>query len=274
MGSARSIVLAASLSAMAPGARGQVFTQSFGNVPQLPSLGWDMINRSIPAGSTGWFQGNYDVMLSHSSGGYIAANYNSAQLNPNLDAAISNWLIMPTMTVMNGDSLVFYSAVAPGSDYPDRLQVRLSLNGSSNDVGTDANSVGDFSILLLDINPRMDSRGYADEWTQYIVTVSGVGGAVQGRLAFRYFVPTESVDLGNYIGIDTVSYFRGAPPPCYANCDGSSTPPVLNANDFQCFLSRFAARDPYANCDGSTAPPVFTANDFQCFLNSYVRGCD
>jgi hypothetical protein len=59
---------------------------------------------------------------------------------------------------------------------------------------------------------------------------------------------------------------------CYANCDNSTVPPILNANDFQCFLQRFAAGDAYANCDGSVAPPVLTANDFQCFLNKYAAG--
>jgi hypothetical protein len=61
--------------------------------------------------------------------------------------------------------------------------------------------------------------------------------------------------------------------PCYANCDNSTTPPVLNANDFQCFLNKFAAGDTYANCDHSTAPPTLNANDFQCFLNQFAAGC-
>jgi hypothetical protein len=60
---------------------------------------------------------------------------------------------------------------------------------------------------------------------------------------------------------------------CYANCDCSSTAPVLNANDFQCYLNRFAAGDSYANCDGSTTPPILNANDFQCFLNQFATGC-
>jgi hypothetical protein len=60
---------------------------------------------------------------------------------------------------------------------------------------------------------------------------------------------------------------------CYANCDGSAMPPILNANDFQCFLNRFAAADIYANCDGSTSPPILNANDFQCFLNAFAVGC-
>jgi hypothetical protein len=60
---------------------------------------------------------------------------------------------------------------------------------------------------------------------------------------------------------------------CYANCDQSTSEPILNANDFQCFLNKFAAGDSYANCDGSTAPPVLNANDFQCFLNNFAAGC-
>ena len=31
---------------------------------------------------------------------------------------------------------------------------------------------------------------------------------------------------------------------CYPNCDGSTTPPVLNVLDFACFLNRFAAGCP------------------------------
>jgi len=61
--------------------------------------------------------------------------------------------------------------------------------------------------------------------------------------------------------------------PCYANCDASTAPPVLTANDFQCFLNKYASGDAAANCDGSTNAPVLNANDFQCFLNKYAAGC-
>ena len=60
---------------------------------------------------------------------------------------------------------------------------------------------------------------------------------------------------------------------CYANCDGSSLTPVLNVNDFTCFMNRYAAGDPYANCDASTIAPVLNVNDFTCFLNRYAAGC-
>lgn len=60
---------------------------------------------------------------------------------------------------------------------------------------------------------------------------------------------------------------------CPANCDGSTTAPVLNVNDFVCFLNKFSAGDPSANCDCSTSEPVLNVNDFSCFTNKYAGGC-
>jgi hypothetical protein len=60
---------------------------------------------------------------------------------------------------------------------------------------------------------------------------------------------------------------------CYANCDHSTVTPVLNVNDFQCFMNAYAAGESYANCDQSTIPPVLNVNDFNCFLNKYGAGC-
>jgi outer membrane protein assembly factor BamB len=62
-------------------------------------------------------------------------------------------------------------------------------------------------------------------------------------------------------------------PACYANCDQSTTPPILNIADFSCFLTRFAAGDPRANCDLSTTPPVLNIADFSCFLARFAGGC-
>jgi hypothetical protein len=62
-------------------------------------------------------------------------------------------------------------------------------------------------------------------------------------------------------------------PPCYANCDGSTSQPILNVNDFICFQTKYAAADPAANCDGSTAEPTLNVNDFICFQSAYAAGC-
>jgi hypothetical protein len=82
-------------------------------------------------------------------------------------------------------------------------------------------------------------------------------------------------------GMDSLAYSTGTytmryvgPPLCYANCDRSAAAPVLNVQDFTCFLSRFAAGDDqYANCDGSTVWPVLNVQDFTCFLTRFAGGC-
>src|ERR1043165_9104801 len=93
-------------------------------------------------------------------------------------------------------------------------------------------------------------------------------GAADYTIAVRV---TRTVPAGE----EVVQYVDNiiAAPVCKANCDYSTAPPILNANDFQCFLNSFAFAEDYANCDGSTAAPVLNANDFQCFLNAYAAGC-
>jgi immunoglobulin I-set domain protein len=66
---------------------------------------------------------------------------------------------------------------------------------------------------------------------------------------------------------------RVGPPPCYANCDGSTIAPVLNVNDFVCFLNRWHAQDLYADCDHSSSPPILSVLDFICFQTIYSHGC-
>jgi hypothetical protein len=72
------------------------------------------------------------------------------------------------------------------------------------------------------------------------------------------------------------------PPPCAANCDGNSIPPILNVDDFTCFINAFAEAallpheqqvGHYANCDGSTMEPALNIDDFGCFINRYALGC-
>ena len=62
-------------------------------------------------------------------------------------------------------------------------------------------------------------------------------------------------------------------PSCYANCDGSTTPPILNVNDFVCFQTQFAAGHIYANCDESWTAPMLNVNDFLCFMVRFSQGC-
>ena len=89
-------------------------------------------------------------------------------------------------------------------------------------MGTLATDVGDFTTLLLDINPTLVVSGYPDVWTQYTITLSGLPPAASGRIAWRYFVTNggPSGANSNYIGIDTVEYTdAGQAAPCTAPSD-------------------------------------------------------
>ena len=120
--------------------------------------------------------------------------------------------------------------------------------------------------------------------TNYWVLVESVASPT-GSFIWECTAPAT---LPTGTGTATTFLFNGSPsgmfnlveinanppaPTCYANCDGSSVAPVLNANDFQCFIDRYVGGTAYANCDGSSVAPVLNANDFQCFINKYVAGC-
>jgi hypothetical protein len=117
----------------------------------------------------------------------------------------------------------------------------------------------DGSSALMWANTNPTTATYYPEWTPFSNNLH-IGGWAATTTA-----------TGNYtLALSGVCYPGAA---CYANCDQSTNPPILNANDFQCFLNKYAANDPYANCDNSTNPPILNANDFQCFLNAYAAGC-
>jgi len=78
---------------------------------------------------------------------------------------------------------------------------------------------------------------------------------------------------GGPLANNSVCSIFGATTGCYANCDNSTQPPILNVADFSCFLSKYASGDPYANCDNSTQAPVLNVQDFSCFLTKYAAGC-
>jgi hypothetical protein len=240
------------------------FTEGF---ESFSGSGWTFSNQSNPLGTDNW---SVTAAFAHSGSQSLLADY----LAGSGVSTLSVWAEMPVQTLHNGDTLTFWTVGPFNNVLADRLQVRMSTNGASSNTGTTEFDVGDFRTLLLDINPAYDLMVYPRTWTQFTVVISGLPAPTAGRLAFRYFVENGGPDGPNSdeIFIDDVSYTSAAAP-CYANCDGSTTAPVLNVLDFSCFLNRFAAGDSYANCDGSTIPPVLNVLDFSCFLNRFAAGC-
>lgn len=196
----------------------QAYTENFDNISVLVGSGWLIQNNSTPLGGNSWFQG-IPTTATPSPGpfnayngadnAYIAVNFASTTGGTGI---ISNWLVTPNRILRNGDLFQFYTrkpTIGAGqTDFPDRLEVRLSTNGASTNVGTGGTALGDFTTLMLSINPTLVANVYPQVWTQYTITVAGLPAPVSGRLAFRYFVTNAGPSGTNsdYIGIDNVVY--------------------------------------------------------------------
>ncbi|CAM3379963.1 choice-of-anchor J domain-containing protein [Nocardioides dubius] len=192
------------------------------NFDAFPSPGWTVTNNSSPVGSISWFQGTATDATptpgpfnSHqgANNSYAGVNFNSTGST----GTISNWLITPLITDLSaGDAWSFYTrkpTVGAGqTDYPDRLEVRMSTGGSCS-PGSGASAVGDFSTLLVSVNPTQVAGGYPQAWTQFSGSIP-LGAPTTGCLAFRYFV-TGGGSLGtnsDYIGVDTFRYTHQSDP--------------------------------------------------------------
>ena len=171
-----------------------------------PPAGWQAINNSVPLGTTTVFQGNTTVFAAQSGApsSYAGMNFNATTGNN----TISVWLITPARVgIQNNDAWSFWTRTVDVPNFPDRLEFRLSTNGSCN-PGTTPTSTGDFATLLTTVNPTLTVAGYPNIWTQFQGTLSGITGAVNGCFAFRYFVTGGGPGGLNsdYIGVDTFQY--------------------------------------------------------------------
>ena len=190
----------------------------------LPA-GWSRLNNSTTPGAGVWGQGIPVASLgafdafNGAANSYAYCNYQSTAAVTG--ATIQNWMISPVLNIKNGDIVTFWSRTeVGGAAYNDQVQLRMSTNGASTNVGATATTFGDFTTVLVDINPAANAS-YPEAWTKYTATISGVTGTVTGRIAFRYYVSNAGTATtganGDYIGIDQLTYET----PAAAICAGT-----------------------------------------------------
>ena len=186
----------------------QAFQQDFESFSSITSGGnpWVFVNHSdSPAGGANWFQGDPVIFAAQGGTGYAAANFLSTGGITGTEH-VSNWFLSPTLNFTLGGTITFFTRSAGGA--PDRLDVRLSVNGASTNVGTTSSDFGDFAVVLQTINPALLAAGlpaaYPTTWTQFTVTLP-VGGT--GRIAFHYDVTNSGINgpNGDYVGVDSVT---------------------------------------------------------------------
>jgi hypothetical protein len=179
----------------------------------------------------------------------------------------------------------FAANLVPGTEVQVRSGPLVILPGSF-PTGSTPNDWG--PLIEFDTSFTFDTA------KNYIITVRHTGGVTgaspgmdansnagnyRGQFVSSY-TGTVATSTANYT-IVQLQLGSGAPT-CYPNCDGSTTPPILNVEDFTCFINEFAAAQAlpheqqlghYANCDNSTTPPVLNVEDFTCFINAFAQGC-
>lgn len=218
-------------------------TESFDS---WPLSGWTIQNNSNPLGGQAPWYAGIPTTASPDPGpfnayngadnAYAAANY-AATTGGN--GTISSWLITPLQSgLTQGDTVSFYTrrpTTPPGGqEYPDRLEVRMSTNGSCN-PGASATSVGDFTTELVTVNPSLTTGVYPATWTQFSVTLPAMAPA-SGCIAFRSHVTQAgpSGSKSDYIGLDQVE-IRDRPDDVEPATTIGNGPAELTASDSASF---------------------------------------
>jgi hypothetical protein len=180
---------------------------------------------------------------------------------------------------------VTFSMYVQGSDFnnptvpPRNIDVR-NIAGTWNEATVTANNASFVPGAVLDTQSIHYLTSADDRYVSWTLPASYVQNWIDLPSSNNGLYiqnptggPLNDLQFGSRESAHTPQLTLTLIPMCYANCDDSTVAPVLNANDFLCFLNQFAQGQPYANCDGSTVLPVLTPNDFQCFLNQFAAGC-
>jgi hypothetical protein len=160
-----------------------------------------------------------------------------------------------------------------GSPTPLAQVMETLSPGSSANLMGDADNCAGTHPVGIPPTTQAGSQVILGINVNYSITLTfGIDASNVASFSITNVVLTPSLLVG-YLQFDSGSAMVSRVNFCPANCDGSTTPPVLNVNDFVCFQSRFAAGDPAANCDCSTTEPVLNVNDFVCFTSRFAAGC-
>ena len=187
-----------------------LFSENFDDVNLLFSTGgWVQNNLSNPVGHEIWHNG-HELLIPAFNGpdsSYAEASYRSTDSVG--VGTISNWLISPSVILDNGNVISFYTSSLDNISKPDKLEIRLNTQNTTN-VGSSSSSTGDFTGLLLSLNPNLhhDTAMYPqDYWGQFAISLTGLPGPVNCRIGFRYNVMFGGGGGINSstIGIDAIS---------------------------------------------------------------------
>ncbi len=133
-------------------------TEGFDTFTNLAGNGWSFTNNSVMAATAGqWRQGSatatpFNPTPTGAAGSYVRSSFSATSSTAATGGNLSDWMVTPALTISNGTTLSFFTTTTVGNNFPERLQVRLNPTNTTN-VGATDQDVGNFTTLLLDINP-------------------------------------------------------------------------------------------------------------------------
>ncbi|HQQ95493.1 MAG TPA: choice-of-anchor J domain-containing protein [Bacteroidia bacterium] len=212
-----------------------LLSESFTSPFSVAGSGWLIQNNSNPIGTLTWAQGVGTIFPAYSGAAddYFEVNYNC---QGSASGDISNFLITPTVSLMNGAVLKFATRTTSNpSNFPDRLEVRMSIGTGTGSIANTVNAVGTFTSVLVTVNPGLSTTGYPAQWTIYTSTLAGISGTQTGRFAFRYYVTNGGPNGANsdYIGLDDVEYTTSGPCPTATITVNPSNTTICQGNAVQ-----------------------------------------
>jgi autotransporter-associated beta strand protein len=214
----------------------QSITEGFEDIPTMLSTGgWKDVNNSDTPNTTfDWRQGVPGVGLNEfgfNAQSGPANSFAEASFEAASGTILSDWLLTPVVTLQAGATISFWTTATLNTAFANDLQLAISLNGASINVGSNAQTPvgGDFKLVTNgDLNPTLSVNGYPQGWTQYTFTLTSgeVPAASLGRIGLRYYLPNTATQ-GSAIGIDTFSYTPAIPTNFTASTSGNWNDPTL-----------------------------------------------
>ncbi len=160
--------------------------------------------------------------------------------------------------------------------YGDLWELRSSLliTHQPQPVEVQAGRTAEFSITAASASP------IAYQWRRDGQPLSNGGNIFGADTDTLTIDPAGLGDQGDYDCIatsdcgDATSTAATLTVTCFADCDVTTGPGVLDVFDFLCWLNEYFRETPYAcECDLSTGPGVCDIFDYVCFGNAFSAGC-
>jgi hypothetical protein len=230
---------------------------------QIADSSFESSGPAGPSPSAAWIQ-------TSTNAGSPIADVSAGNLNAPSNARTGSWVAwFGGFSRVNEVSSITQTANVPAGQQSLRFYFKGNTLRSDN-FDTLVLKIDGATVLTITSDDVRSGGQYFN--LPYVPITVPIPGASGGSHQFQFVgstfsSPTEQLPSNFYV--DDVAIVSA----CYANCDGSTTSPVLTAADFTCFLTAFRNGDSYANCDGSTTSPTLTAADFTCFLAAFRVGC-